>query len=427
MARTFIALLCILAPLTDLKIGNIQPAELLMFVVLPVMAAAMLLSGFSIKGSVELIDILRKYGLLLTAILVLAIFAMRLPMYPPTIHLPLLKMPPILSIARIFQFIICIGAMVMLVSCFARRPNLIRFFVRAYVASGLVSAAFALVSWAALYAGLDLGGAYGDPPRARAFFVEGGPFGVYLVSVVMVVLFGRLVLRNRSLLIVRVQLAILFLALVASSSKAGILLVLLLLIYFQVISKKGVRVALIAFISVALIVMSGTLSKLESYVADIAHLSSAAAARSDDPSLVLGRVMASILIPRMIADHPLAGIGLGNYSLQRDNPDYLRGLPTTDNWDLPGLGLLGYVVELGIPLFLILVWLLWRPVRFVRRRRVSSFVVLVASYQLFAHLLGVQITFVYPWTITALALGFALNQPLLVMDKRRCAAAQDQA
>ena len=47
-----------------------------------------------------------------------------------------------------------------------------------------------------------------------------------------------------------------------------------------------------------------------------------------------GRLGGAVLVPRMIADHPWTGIGLGNYPLMRNDPHYLQGLPTNDAWDL---------------------------------------------------------------------------------------------
>lgn len=425
MAKTFIVLICILAPMTDLKVGDIQPAEILLFLAIPVVAAAILLAGFAIRAPAEITHLLKKYFLFLMALLALSIFAMRLQIYPPS-DLSLLKTPPMLSIARSLQIVFAVGTMILLIICFINRPTLVRFFTRAYIYSGLLSAVYALVSLAALYGGVRLGGAYmsSDLYRARGFFVEGGPFGVYLVSVIAVVLFRRLALKDGYRLTMIVQLGILLLALLTASSNAGIILGLVLLSYFQLVNKKFKRLILIMLLLIPLVFVSGTFNRLVSYTQDFNRLSTVAAERSEDGALVLGRVMAAVLAPRMLADHPLAGIGFGNYSVQRNNPEYLQGLPTTDNWDLPGLGLAGYAVELGIPLFLILVWLLWRSVNIVRRRQVSSLVVLLASYQFFAHWLGVQITFVYPWIVTALALGYALREPLLIVPANRTVPAQ---
>jgi hypothetical protein len=139
---------------------------------------------------------------------------------------------------------------------------------------------------------------------------------------------------------------------------------------------------------------------------------------SEDGNFAAGRIMGAIMLPRMIADHPIAGIGIGNYSLQRNNPDYLQGLPATTAWDLPGLGLLSYVAEVGIPLMLVLMWLLWAPVRLAGRRQVPALVVILTSYQFFANSLGVQITFAYPWLVTTLGLAYALNQPLKKAPKK---------
>ena len=202
-------------------------------------------------------------------------------------------------------------------------------------------------------------------------------------------------------------------ALYASSSKSGILLLLVILIYFQIISGKIKRLIYISAVIFPLVIISGSLNGLLGYARDYNNFSEVANDRPGDTNLIMGRVMAAVLTPRMILDHPIAGIGLGNYSLQRNNPYYLQGLPFTEEWDLPGLGLIGYIAELGIPLLLILMWLMWSSIKIVRERQTSSLVVVLASYQFFACLLGVQITFFYPWMVTALALGYSLEKKII--------------
>ena len=68
------------------------------------------------------------------------------------------------------------------------------------------------------------------------------------------------------------------------------------------------------------------------------------------------------LVPRMIIMNPIFGIGIGNYSLVRNDPKYLKGLPVYYQWDQHSLGLIGYLPEFGIPLFLLFIYLLFKPV-----------------------------------------------------------------
>jgi hypothetical protein len=125
---------------------------------------------------------------------------------------------------------------------------------------------------------------------------------------------------------------------------------------------------------------------------------------SSDYNLVIGRVSALRIVPRMIASHPVTGIGFGNYPLMRNDPLYLGGLPTvTEVEDLPGLGIPGYAAELGIPATLWLLVLLFVPYRVSRGK--ATILVIAALFQPLAHILAVQLTFFYPWFVSACALA----------------------
>ena len=130
----------------------------------------------------------------------------------------------------------------------------------------------------------------------------------------------------------------------------------------------------------------------------------------DDPSMMMGRLVAVFIVPRMILAHPALGIGLGNYSLMRNDPEYLDDLPPTNGWDLPGLGLLGSAAELGVPLTLFLLFLLLKPMSHARRAKSPGILVIAAGFQPVAVLLGVNLNFFYPWLVTAFALSLLFLQ-----------------
>ena len=119
----------------------------------------------------------------------------------------------------------------------------------------------------------------------------------------------------------------------------------------------------------------------------------------------MGRLAAFVIVPQMIAAHPLVGIGVGNYSLMRNDPDYLQGLPAVDDWDLAGMGLLGSTAEFGIPLTLFLLALLLRPSIRAGRRKSPAIVAVAAALLPLAFLLGVNLNFFYPWLVAAFVLS----------------------
>jgi len=104
--------------------------------------------------------------------------------------------------------------------------------------------------------------------------------------------------------------------------------------------------------------------------------------------------------------NPIFGIGIGNYSLVRNDPKYLKGLPVYYKWDQHSLGLIGYLPEFGIPLFLLFIYLLFKPVYWSLKIKPRGLIFVLASTQLVIHIVGAQITFLYPWLVSAICMGY---------------------
>jgi len=406
--RSFLICIALLAPLTAVKIGELQTIEIYSFIAFGIVAAAVWHDRLRIRGEHEILTLLKFYALFLIIAASLAVWALRLPTYPIP-GTPLLKHAPFLSLARLVQYTIVIGTLLVTANLVAARPSLSALVCQCYVYGGIVSCIFGIASWAALFAGIHIGGAYGPTHRIRGFFVEGGPFGVYLVGVILICMFRRHVLHRGDPRVYWAQMVLFVGTLFGAQSKAGILLAIIIALYYMVLTKRLRYVLAIAPLFLALAVFVHLTSQLRSYAEDYLNFSKLAQEHPNDPALIEGRVMAAILVPIMVAHHPIAGIGIGNYSLQRNNPEYLGPLPAAPSWDLPGLGLLGDSAEFGIPLLVYLCWLLWRPVSIAHRVRAPPLVTLTAAYQIFAHLLGVQVTFAYPWIVSAIALGYSLT------------------
>jgi O-antigen ligase len=250
---------------------------------------------------------------------------------------------------------------------------------------------------------------YGYDDRVRGFFNEGGPFGIFLISAGLVSMLRARLFLPRIPVLFKLELALFVLALCLSGSKAGFLAAAILCVIAAVAA--GRRLQRFAIFGICSLVLVLTLAifggKFFGYAYAYLNLDEALAYRPDDPSLIMGRVAAAAIVPRMIAAHPVAGIGAGNYSLMRNDPEYLQGLPPVDEWDLPGVGLLGAAAEFGIPLALAFVALLLQPLIRARRARAPSVVVVAAGFQPVAFALGVNLNFFYPWLVAGIALAVA--------------------
>jgi hypothetical protein len=289
-----------------------------------------------------------------------------------------------------------------------RRPALFRLALDAYVWAGALSACSSIAAWMlAKTVGFRSFFVYGADQRVRGFFNEGGPYGIFLVSVAVVVLLRAHFFAPVFPALRWPVLGVLTAALALSQSKAALLVATGLCgvaVWFAGRRLQKVAVALVCalVLTTALSLFGG---KVFGYFYAYLNLEEAMAYRPDDPSLIMGRIAASVIVPRMIAAHPVLGIGVGNYSLMRNDPEYLQSLPPVSEWDLPGMGLFGSAAEFGIPLTLFLLALLLRPLSLTRTMGRPAVVALAASFQPLAFLLGVNLNFFYPWLVAAFVLA----------------------
>lgn len=412
---------CLLAPLTGLKVGDIEPVEFFLMIWLLVTVYWLEQSHGVFSLSPDLVRLGKHYCLFALLTLIGSVLSLRLTLYVPADAVgDVFKLPEFISIARLVQLAVIGGSVIVFANLLSRDASLLRFVTASYMWVGIANGLFAIVSWCALsLANLDLLGAYLSAadhgvPRARAFFNEGGPYGLYAVSVIFVVLFRKYALRDVSRGMTTVALAVEGSSLVLSMSKAGIFCLGAIWLWCSIRRLHWRHFILASGFILLVLVASPVRQQLEGYWQSYRSLEAVAALEPDNGNIVVGRIAALYIAPRIVASHPLAGVGLGNYSLVRNNPDYLGLIPQSDYWDLPGLGLLGYAPELGIPLLLYLLWIIWYPVRPASRGGVTGMVIAVSAFQCFAELFGAQVTFFYPWLVTAIALGFTIGS-----DERR--------
>ncbi len=406
-AAGWAALLAGLSAAPVLKIGDVQAVECAQLLWLAQAVPVFIYGGLRIRRS----GFWRSYGgaylLFLVTYIALAALSFRLEFYTPP-DVSLLKQPFILSLSRTFELLMASFFMVKLAEDMRANPPARLLALNVYIGAGILSAILSIAGWILVnISGVHVFTIYGYEDRARGFFNEGGPYGVFLVSVAVALVVRALGFRNRFGFASKVAIGLLLVALLLSGSKAGLLVVAGLLgLGLLFAGNRWQRVVIFAagalMVCVLLTLFQG---KLLGYAYAYMDLDEALAYRPGDPSLIMGRIAAAAILPRMISEHPVLGIGPGNYSLMRNDPNYLQGLPPVDDWDLPGMGLFGAAAELGIPVTLFFLLLLMRPLKDAVRQRGGAGIAVCAGFQPLAFLAGVNLNFFYPWLVA----GFVIS------------------
>jgi hypothetical protein len=185
--------------------------------------------------------------------------------------------------------------------------------------------------------------------RLKGFYVEGGPYGLYLASLI----FLEFLNNKRKIMMLTFGIALAF-----SQSKAGICaLAIFLFVSFMMRNsflsgflKPGNFVRFSFFIMISISISAFAIFKIAyNYIDDYQNVYSLLKGRAGDPSLVMGRISASHIGPKIFEDNPVFGVGLGGYSLVRNNIEYREGFPIVSGWDLTGLGgFFNLMIENGI-------------------------------------------------------------------------------
>lgn len=235
---------------------------------------------------------------------------------------------------------------------------------------------------------------YDDKYRVRGLFVEGGPFG--LLCAIMTVL-GIIQKRPRK------ETAFMIVMVLIAQSKAGIVALsayffihFLIKIYLNDNYRKYFHISVLVA-SIGFVFAFVNISKM--YIDEINDVSSLELYVNNNPedySATAGRIPATFIVPQMFFEHPLIGIGIGNYSLLRNLPEYRSFFPPIDVDDATGYGgvvdILNQCGLVGIAFFLYFI---------IKQVRYSEKVLYIILFIL-PMLCGVQYTFMYPWFFLAL-------------------------
>ena len=399
-----------------LKVAQVQYLEYLYFGQLFLLLVLFSKLGFEVTWSRALLRLSLLWMMFCVAALALAVASLRFDFYISA-GLPWVRQPVYISTARDLEVFASVFSMIYIAHLFRRSENRLRFTMRVYLWAGAASAIYAIVSYPLNVLGVASLGTYSYMHRFRGFYNEGGPYGLYVISLFLV----ATVLRREDWEPARRIRALYFLfaiALAFSYSKAAYSACFVLLLFNVVIAgSMRKRLAVLGLAVVAIVVVSqmvpigfivGLIANRNTDYERVSHL------HFNDPNFVDGRIAGTFIAPRMIAAHPLTGIGWGNYGTLRNSPEFRGASVWSDANDDPALGLIGYAADLGIPLVLYALFCMFVPYFMLRRARAPVYLTNLALLQPLVLTFGGQLNLTYPWIISAFALGFALRRPQFV-------------
>jgi hypothetical protein len=414
-AKLLVGLTAFTAPFTQQRLGGLQPVEL----VLLSACGLLLLDLFKGKAVYSLHSSLRGSVFWFLSLLLIiasgsAIALMSVDFYPPDLDLSFLQTAPWLTISRLVQLTaMCFGFCVVANACIRDR-EILRFGLKVFIYTSLLISLYATLSYILQWAGIvHLPGITFENNllRMRGTFIEGGPYGLYMLGVFVAIRLAHY-LQVFSRWFSFCAGALVCSNIYFSVSKSAIIATLILIIIEIMLGKGRARfkIAIVLFsVLVAIPIAPMVYTSSKAYVATAMQLEEILVQRQEvlgrkrsyNIHLVSGRVATLVIAPKIIKDRPFFGIGLGNYPLVRNDPAYRGGLPAIAVWDLHAIGLVGYTTEIGIPAFIVLLLVLLRiPTRAVLGR-VPGPLICAAVFQPVACMVGAQITFFYPWLLSS--------------------------
>ena len=391
---------------SQLKFAEVQYLEIIYAVELVILLGWYALHLTPLHLYRPLYKIGLRWGIFSLFALILAGFGLNQNFYLE--HASALKQPFVVTVARVAELFLDVFFMVYLADRYRQDGGLCRFAAWTYYLVGVAGSIYSIVSIP-----LHLGGVYLGI-RMRGFNNEGGSYGTYVMTLIFIVMAMRSEgwMSRRLAILSQVLFCI---NLLGSQSKAALLEVFVFCILAPGLRLRGTK--LIAA-TVAAVLLVGTAwvaldvnARLLQYTRAIDEYRRVSVLRPNDYNYVAGRVAGLFLAPTMIRTHPWIGIGLGNYPIVRDDPQYRKGTPVIEPpLDSPSLGPVDYIVDLGFPLFFYFTWAEIAPAAALVRRREKAGVVCLVLMQPVANWFGAHLNLTYPWVGAAIALGIAYGR-----------------
>lgn len=369
---------------TDLKIVNIKLGEFF---------SLYCILYFTINLNLKLPYLLKRFFYVFSFFLVTSLIVLFWVKIYPISNVGFLRTKGWVSISRYIQNIGCVffaGYLYMYLKkhSFSFNRKFILLIDKLMFAFGILFTLFYLLS----FLGLESYFVY-DGHRLKGGYVEGGPFALFYLFYITfrTILFGT----NKY------WLGFGLLIVIMSQSKSSVLFVIGCLVVFGLIINriKFVSLLKVSISGIGLLLLSNYFfdltDRVKGYVVEFANVEQIILERSNDFNLVMGRIAGAYIAPNIIKDNWFFGVGLGNYSLVRNNPEYLGPFPQILNfWDLTGLGgIVNTLIESGFLGLLLFIY----PLYVVYKKSSIPEVKLGIIIFLMAQVFGVQTYFQYLW------------------------------
>jgi hypothetical protein len=241
--------------------------------------------------------------------------------------------------------------------------------------------------------------------RLRGFYNEGGPYGLMLSFVFMLTFF-----QKKTLLRTVKQIFLFLVIALCAKSKAGMLFVILWIGLLNIVYiKNKLREFVYPIVVIFLVLFYLIFVNLSwTYFKEFNRITKAVVERPTDRNLILGRVSGTYIVPVMIKNNPVFGIGLGNYPLVRNNVIYRQFFPKPPrkiiDIDSHGYGgIIDIIVEMGIVGLLIYSYIMRKLYIDLKRVKKGGIVLLGL---LMIYVFGVQLVFLYPWVLLGTILAY---------------------
>lgn len=387
---------CIQTP--DVKLGFVKISELLLLLITP----------FLLKKSIN--KFIFYFFAFFTIEVILGLIV------TSTHHFEILgpskfKAPYVITIARYFELITCISLCIITFRLFKNNSGQSKRIIDYLVNWNIIITALLFLVYIVVKIGLlpmRNSIVIYDNYRLRGLYNEGGPFGLML-SFIFILTFFQENTRYRFLKQLFLVIIIAFFA----RSKAGILFVVIWIALFNFeILKNKLRAFIFPIILIFLAGFYSLFMNVSSmYVTELNRVKQSIKERPKDINLILGRVSGVYIVPNMIKENPIFGIGLGNYPLLRNNAEYRAFFPKPPkesiDIDAHGFGgIIDIIVEMGILGFFFFIFIVYGI--YYEIKSFNKGTVLVLGF-LLIYCFGVQIYFLYPWVLLAIILAYRNN------------------
>lgn len=407
----FLTLVGVLSSTVLLKIAMVQYLEILYFFEIILLLLIFTSNGYQVVWYRPFLRLATFWAMFLVAAIILGLASARFQFYLPD-TISLLRTPIAVTFSRAFEIGASVAILLYLAHEFRKSVGKRRFTMRLYFWIGIASAVYSVISYPLDVAGIVSLGAYGDSHRLRGFYNEGGPYGLYVLSLFFV---GVALEKQGFVSKLKIRASFLLLAVVfmMAVSKAAIFAGIALLLvntFFGLSLRKRFLMFGLGLVTLFATAQTPFISNaIKTYQNAGAAYERLSHFKAQDGNYVYGRVAGLFIVPRMIAAHPLTGVGLGNYGITRNAPEYRGTAVWVDEADDPGLGMAGYAAELGLPLVAFVYLCLLLPAIYLHRLQAPSYLINLALVQPVVHTFGAQLNLTYPWIVTMFALGLGFS------------------